>query len=416
MPPRAIAIAAAAISIVAGAALLSPAAAPGFATPPRAAAPGLAAGPLDSLPPASLRAPTESGPCFAIVAFDSASSSWGAACAAAEIASGARLLSARAGAGAIASLGPGPAPLDPGMAALAAGAAADSALQLLRLALDDPAARQILVLGRDGRVAGDSGVRLPGFSGVLLRGEIGCAGFGLHGEETLSAMAAAFEASQGGLAARLVAALEAADRAEGEPFRRRRRDASAAVLVVRAGAEPWSGSDRMVDLRVDGGGRGDGGDGRADEEEDPVAALAELVARHAETFLPAAHVRFGDMARRAGDDRGAAREYAAAEAGFRGAVASAPKDPDALNELAWFLATRGGDPAEALRFAEAAVLARGDDPNLLDTLAEAAYRAGNLERAIEAAERAARLARGNARYADRLRVFRAARAALVPTR
>jgi Flp pilus assembly protein TadD len=153
-----------------------------------------------------------------------------------------------------------------------------------------------------------------------------------------------------------------------------------------------------------------------DLDRDPIAALGRLYARHAETFLPAAHVRYGDAARRRGDEAAAAREFAAAEAGFRAAVARGPKEGEALNELAWFLATRGGDPNEALRFARAAVAARPDDPNFLDTLAEAAYRAGDLEEAIEAAERAERLARGNARFADRLRTLRAARKALTPSR
>jgi len=385
--------------------------------PPNASSP--APPPPDWLGAAS-RASEETGPSFALVAFDSAAGSWGVACAASQIACGARIPAAAAGAGAVASLGPGATRLHAALAALAAGADADSALAILRAEPGDPAARQAIAIARDGRAAAVSGTRLPGYSGARARPGFACAGFGLRGQETLAAMESVFfgtpgagrhprstdapleEASSRELGARLLRGLEAAERAEGEPFEHRGMDASAALLVVRADADPGSGSDRLVDLRVDQG-------------EDPVSALGRLYARDAETFLPAAHVRFGDAARRGGDDSTARREYAAAEAGFRAAVARAPKDGGALNELAWFLATRGGDPSEALRFAEAAVLARGDDPNILDTLAEAAYRAGNLERAIEAAERAARLARGNARYAERLRAFRAARTALAPS-
>jgi len=356
------------------------------------------------------KATTEAGPSFAIVAYDSATASWGVACAASEIACGARVLSAAAGAGAVASLGPGPAAVAAALATLASGTGADSALARARSAGEDPSARQWVIVAADGRSAVYSGARLPGFSGARMGKGFGCAGYGLRGEETLEAMAEALAAGGGAagersareLGARLLAALEAGARAEGDPFLRHGSDASAALLVVRAGADPASGSDRLADLRVD-------------RDDDPVAALGRLYARHAQTFLPAAHVRFGDAARRRGDEAAAAREYAVAEAGFRAAVARAPKDGDALNELAWFLATHGADPSEALRFAEAAVAARGDDPNLLDTLAEAAYRAGNLERAIEAAERAARLAHGNARYVDRLRAFRAAREAMVPS-
>jgi uncharacterized Ntn-hydrolase superfamily protein len=346
--------------------------------------------------------PTGPPPFFAVVAFDSAASSWGVACATPEIACGARLMAARAGAGAIASLGPGPAPLFQAMAALAAGASADSVQEVLHRALEDPAARQNLIVAKNGRVAGISGTRLPGYSGVILRNGFACAGYALHGHQTLEAMAAAFTGSDADLASRLVAALDAADRMENRPFRARRSDASAAVLVVRVGADPKAGTDRLADLRVDW-------------DPDPVGALHRLTARHAETFLAAAHVRFGDEARRAGETDRAKREYAAAEAGFRAAVARAPEDPDALNELAWFLATRGSDAAEALHFAERAVVARSDDPNLYDTLAEAAYHAGDLERAVDAAERAAELGRGNARYGERLRFFQSAREARAPS-
>jgi uncharacterized Ntn-hydrolase superfamily protein len=341
-------------------------------------------------------------PFFAVVAYDSSSASWGVACATPEIASGGRLMGARAGAGAIASLGPGPAPLGSAFGALMAGASADSAQEALRRALEDPSARQNVIVSRDGRVSAVSGNRLPGYSGVLEKASFACAGYALHGHETLEAMAAAFHGSHADLASRLVLALDAADRMENRPFQHRRSEASAAVLVVRAGADPKAGTDRLADLRVD-------------MDPDPISALRRLTERHVQTFLAAAHVRFGDEARKAGDLQKAKREYAAAEAGFRAAVERAPDDPDALNELAWFLATRGSDAAEALHFAERAVRARGDDPNLLDTLAEAAYHAGDLERAVDAAQRAVDLGRGNARYADRLKFFEAAREARAPS-
>lgn len=343
------------------------------------------------------------GPAFAVAAFDSATGSWGAACAASEIAVGARALEASAETGALLSLGTGGGDLGAAATALARGMDPDTALGLLVPSGTDPAGRLGIVVARGGRVAARSGAHLPGFSGTVLRPRFACAGYGLRGAASLEAMAEAFAQRGGDLGARLLAALEAGERADGDPFAARGKEASAALLVVRAVTESGSGTgtDRVTDLRVD-------------LDKDPIGALGRIYARHAETFLPAAHVRYGDAARRRGDDAAAAREYAAAEAGFRAAVARGPKDADALNELAWFLATRGGDPVEALRYAEAAVGTRSDDPNLLDTLAEAAYRAGNLERAIEAAERAVRLSRGNERYAERLRAFRAARAALTP--
>jgi uncharacterized Ntn-hydrolase superfamily protein len=285
--------------------------------------------------------------------------------------------------------------------ALARGASPKAALDSARAVPGDPEARQLGVVGWDGRAGASTGSRLPGWAGQRVGQGFACVGEGIQNAEVLDAMAAAFHAKRGDLGARLLAALDGAGRAlgTGGAFGEGDGYASAAILVVRAEGGPHGESDRLADLRVDA-------------SSDPIEALARLYARHAATYIAAAHVRFGDDARRRGDNAAAEREYREAETGFRAAVAGAPKDPDALNELAWFLALHGRDPQEALRFAEAAIQARGDDPNLWDTLAEAAYRAGSLDRAIEAADRAARLARGNARYAERLRVFRSAKAAL----
>lgn len=343
------------------------------------------------------------GRAFIVAAFDSATSSWGIACAAPELAIGARAAGADPAAGAYASLGAGIPRLAAAALALERGTSPESVLVSIVAADSDPEARLTLVVTHDGRVMGHAGSRLAAHSGTLARHHLVLGGMGLHGPATLAAMADAFGTREGELASRLLDALEAGERAEGDPFAARgAADASASLLVVRGGA-PSPEDARTTDLRVD-------------RDSDPIGSLRRLYARHAETLLPASHVRFEDAARRRGDEAAAAREHAAAEMGFRAAVARAPRDADALNELAWFLATRGGDASEAERLAETAVTVRGDDPNLYDTLAEAAYRAGDLERAIQAAERAARLSRGNERYEERLRAFRAARAALTPGR
>jgi predicted Zn-dependent protease len=155
----------------------------------------------------------------------------------------------------------------------------------------------------------------------------------------------------------------------------------------------------MVDLRVDAA-------------IDAVQSLKSVYAVHAATFLPAAYAGFGDDARRRGDSISAEREYARAEGAFRAAVARAPKDPDALNELAWFLATHDRGAEEAVRLAKAAITARPRDPNLYDTLAEAEYRSGSLGRAIESMDRAVKYSGGAPRYANRLALWTRERAAL----
>ena len=350
----------------------------------------------------ALRAAKSAGPTFAIVAFDSSSSSWGVACASARLASGARVLHAVAGTGAIAAVGgTGAHAVRAAFEALARSGTPEAALDSARAVPGGMEARQLGVVGPDGRVAAVTGTHVVGWAGHRLGANVACVGEGLEGSETLEAMVAAFAGRKGDLGARLLGALEAGNRpSPGAPAIDVGKDfASAALLVVRTGGGPRGESDRLVDLRIDAA-------------SDPIAALAAAYARHSETYLAAAHVRYGDEAKRRGDDAAAAREYQAAEAGFRAAVARAPKNADALNELAWFLSHHGSDASEALRFAEAAIAARADDPNLWDTLAEAAYRAGSLDRAIDAAARAVRLDSENARYAERLRSFRSAKEAL----
>jgi uncharacterized Ntn-hydrolase superfamily protein len=69
----------------------------------------------------------------------------------------------------------------------------------------------------------------------------------LAGEAVVNDMAKAFEETKGPLAWRLVAALEAAEKAGGD----KRGKQSAALLVVRDKAGPNRVGDRYLDFRVD---------------------------------------------------------------------------------------------------------------------------------------------------------------------
>jgi tetratricopeptide (TPR) repeat protein len=73
-----------------------------------------------------------------------------------------------------------------------------------------------------------------------------------------------------------------------------------------------------------------------------------------------------------------------------------PENPTVLNNFAWFLVTvedrKYRDPERAVRLARKAVDLTHDSAGyILDTLAEALYQAGDLEEAVERAEKAARL-------------------------
>lgn len=206
---------------------------------------------------------------FSIVACDLEEQAWGVAVASKFLAAGALVPWAKAGVGAVATqalakVGFGP----EGLALMAAGKPAPEALEALLAA--DPGApdRQVALVDAQGRVAAHTGERCFDWAGHRLGEGFSCQGNILTGPEVLEAMAEAFQAAEGELADRLVAALLAGDEAGGD----RRGKQSAAVLVVRPGGGYGGDTDRYLDLRVD-------------DDPEPVRKLATLVAAH--------HVFFG---------------------------------------------------------------------------------------------------------------------------
>ena len=111
-------------------------------------------------------------------------------------------------------------------------------------------------------------------------------------ERVWPAMASAFAESTGDLAHRMLAALDAAQKAGGDI----RGKQSAALIVVRAAGTGKSWQDRIFDLRVD-------------DHADPLGELRRLV-----TLQRAYnHMNAGDLAVEHGDAAAALREYSAAE-------------------------------------------------------------------------------------------------------
>ena len=136
----------------------------------------------------------------------------------------------------------GPAGLD----LLAAGAAPAAALAELLAADEQSEFRQVALLSADGRTAAHTGAACVPDCGHVQRGGVSAQGNMLASPAVWQAAADTFEATAGSLAERLLAALEAAEKAGGD-FRGR----EAATLVVVSGdgdEEPWQ---RVFDLRVD---------------------------------------------------------------------------------------------------------------------------------------------------------------------
>lgn len=198
---------------------------------------------------------------FSIVAYDPDSQQWGVAVASKYLAVGSVVPWARAGVGAVAtqsyvnvSYGPR------GLELLAEGKSAEEVVKLLTEADSGRDVRQLGVVDARGNAAHFTGSKCLAWAGARSGKHYTCQGNILAGAEVVDAMAKAYEQTQGPLAWRLMAALQAGDKAGGD----KRGKQSAAILVVRDKAGPLGLSDRLVDLRVD-------------DHDDPIPELARIL-------------------------------------------------------------------------------------------------------------------------------------------
>ncbi|MEX0659608.1 MAG: DUF1028 domain-containing protein [Egibacteraceae bacterium] len=198
---------------------------------------------------------------YSIIARDAETGEMGIACQSQAFAVGSSVPWALPGYGVIATQSMGePMYGELGLDGLRAGLTASEALTALRSVDPHPERRQVAMI--DGRGVADvyTGEACIPAAGHCIGDQCVALANMVAAEWVWQAMAAAFEATSGPLAARLMTGLHAAEEAGGD-FRGRR---SAAVLVVRAHrtGRPWR--DQVVDLRVD-------------DAEDPLAELDRLV-------------------------------------------------------------------------------------------------------------------------------------------
>ena len=133
-----------------------------------------------------------------------------------------------------------------GLELLAAGTAAPDALERLRDGDPLVELRQVGVMGADGSSAQWTGAHCVRDAGHARGAEWIAQANMVASPRVWEDMGAAFDAAEGELALRLMAALEAAEEAGGD-WRGR---GGAAIVVVGAEGEPW---ERIVDLRVEEG-------------------------------------------------------------------------------------------------------------------------------------------------------------------
>ena len=184
---------------------------------------------------------------FSIVARDPATGAVGAAVSTARLAVGNRVLQVEFGVGAVASqANTNPMLARDSLDRLRQGATAQQALDAALQADDRRDERQLSVISATGTQAVFTGTRPDDYKGHLVGKDMVVAGNILVGRETLEAMAAAFETTTGTLADRVMAALEAGQKAGGD-----RRGKISAAIVVMNEAPGTSGYARNIDLRID---------------------------------------------------------------------------------------------------------------------------------------------------------------------
>lgn len=348
----------------------------------RCARPGLS-------PPASpsLSHPRRTAGTFSIVAMDAQRREWGVAVASRVLDVGYIVPWMQAEIGAVATQALSNPYLGPwALHALGEGADAEQALEAVLARDPEAAQRQVGIVDREGRAAAHTGSATQAWAGHRTAECVSVQGNILVGPEVADSMLRAFQAASGPLAERLLLALEAGEQAGGD----RRGKQSAALQVVRRQGGYQGVDDRLVDLKV------------VDQPE-PVAELRRLYEQWQYAFLVEAYCRLAET-------------EPACEPVLMGSVRSlldkalqsTGTSAEVFNELAWHLALRQKYPEETLRAAQRAQELAPDDANVIDTLAEAWFAAGDAGTAASWEEQALRLAPENEFFQRQLVRFRGA--------
>lgn len=123
------------------------------------------------------------------------------------------------------------------------------------------AVRQVGIIDANGNPASFTGAKCNSWAGGKTGKNYACQGNLLAGEAVVAGMAKAFEEAAGPLAWRIIAAMQAAEKAGGD----KRGKQSAAILIVREKGGYGGFNDRAIDFRVD-------------DHFDPVPELARILA------------------------------------------------------------------------------------------------------------------------------------------
>ena len=319
---------------------------------------------------------------FSIVAYDADSQEWGIAVASRVLAAGYVVPWAKAGVGAIATQAYADLSYGvKGLPLLEEGLPAEEVLARLLDADEGSELRQVAIIDGEGNVATFTGSGAPDWSGHRSGADYSVQGNILVGEEVLIEMERAYVDAEGPLAKRLIAALSAGDAAGGD----KRGKESAGILVVREDGGYQRQTDRMVDIRVD-------------DHAEPVAEIERIYAIWEEKFLVTTYLESG---------RERDLEYALTI--MDRVLAENPDNSGYFNAYAWYLASSKRLPEKALELALRAHELEPECFNVMDTVAEAYYAAGDYDEAVAWEKRALEADPGNEGFVEQLKKFESAR-------
>ncbi len=321
---------------------------------------------------------------FSIVAMDPETREWGVAVASRILDCGYVVIWVKPEVGAVATQGQVNARLGPlVMDLLAEDRTAGEALSEAIASDPGSAVRQLGIVDRLGNSAVHTGSDTLEWAGHLTAENVSVQGNVIVGPQVITAMLHAFRDCPGEFPERLLSALEAGEREGGD-----RRGRQSAALVVSRRTGGYDGTDdRLVDIRVP-------------DHPEPVMELRRLYDLWKYAFLAPAYLRLANE----DDTAGAFRQR------VQRLVARALDDQldkaEIYNTLAWHLAMQRVYPEEALQAARRAHDLAPEDPNIMDTLAEACFAAGDSRQAVFYEEEALKHEPDNEFFRRQLERFR----------
>ncbi len=198
-----------------------------------------------ALPTAGVERPVHT---YSIVARDEATGQMGVAVQSHWFSVGSIVTWAEAGVGAIATQSfVDPAYGPRGLELMKSGLSAEQALDALLLVDEGRDVRQVAFVDTSGRVAAHTGAKCIEAAGHHVGEGFSVQANMMLNDEVVPAMAKAYESTEGDLAERLMAALEAAQSVGGDI----RGKQSAAMLIVKSESTGRSWADRVLELRIE---------------------------------------------------------------------------------------------------------------------------------------------------------------------